>query len=304
MNKEHLLAKWLSGEITPDELQALKQLEDLSVYEKIIAKTALFQSPLYNEDVQLESLKMKTCLTNKQPKIKKIKPWKAIAGIAATIAVILTTVLFFNESNTVVIAEKGKKETFNLPDHSIVKLNASSKAEYSKKQWNKRRALKLDGEAFFEVAHGEKFDVITKDGIVSVVGTQFNVKNRENFYEIKCFEGIVRVQYNDLTKLITKGKSFLVINGIVTENEDHLLSNQPDWLQNRSKFSSIPYQMVLKEFERIFDVTISANNVDLNYHFTGEFNHNDINKALKTITLPLQLQYKLKDDKTVVIYAD
>lgn len=304
MDKEQLLNKWLSGEITPEELKTLKKTEDLSTYEKIIEKTSLLTSPEYNTNEQYKSLKKKLFHdSSKNGKIIKFKPWKIISAAAATIAVILATTFFINNSDIIVIAENGKKETFNLPDNSIVKLNSSSKVEFNKKQWKKKREVVLDGEAFFQVAHGKTFDVITNTGIVSVVGTQFNIKNRPGYYEVVCYEGIVRVKYNEITKLLTKGKSFKVLNGNVIKETDNTLNVQPDWIQNKSQFNSIPYEMVLSEFERIYNVTVNTEEVDLAYHFTGEFSHNNIEKALKTIILPLQLHYKMTNDKTVVIYA-
>ena len=47
-------------------------------------------------------------------------------------------------------------------------------------KWKNERSVNLDGEGFFKVAKGSKFDVETSAGTVSVVGTQFNVKNRKD----------------------------------------------------------------------------------------------------------------------------
>jgi Fe2+-dicitrate sensor, membrane component len=66
-----------------------------------------------------------------------------------------------------------------------VNLNSSSQLSYSKNKWDSKREVTLNGEAFFKVSKGSTFDVITLNGKVSVLGTQFNVKQRENYFEVK-----------------------------------------------------------------------------------------------------------------------
>ena len=80
-----------------------------------------------------------------------------------------------------------------MPDGSSVNLNAGSELEYTSFNWKKNRVLSLGGEAFFKVKKGKTFTVITKEGNVKVLGTQFKVKSREKLYEVTCFEGKVQV---------------------------------------------------------------------------------------------------------------
>jgi ferric-dicitrate binding protein FerR (iron transport regulator) len=51
-------------------------------------------------------------------------------------------------------------------------------------------ALTLE-EAYFQVKKGQTFSVNTTDGVVKVLGTHFNVKQRKNYFEVNCFEGLV-----------------------------------------------------------------------------------------------------------------
>ena len=74
--------------------------------------------------------------------------------------------------------------------------------KYASNKWDKKRRVRLEGEAFFKVAKGSTFTVDTKTGSVKVLGTQFNVKNRIGFFEVVCYEGLVGVtvsDYNDET---------------------------------------------------------------------------------------------------------
>jgi ferric-dicitrate binding protein FerR (iron transport regulator) len=58
-------------------------------------------------------------------------------------------------------------------------LNAASKLSFNEKKWADQRALTLEGEAFFKVQKGQTFSVNTTAGVITVLGTQFNVKERK-----------------------------------------------------------------------------------------------------------------------------
>jgi ferric-dicitrate binding protein FerR (iron transport regulator) len=90
---------------------------------------------------------------------------------------------------TTELTQNKMQKTFLLPDDSEVTLNSASQIEYKKWNWTDHRELQLEGEAFFKVTKGQTFDVLTRLGKVTVVGTQFNVKARGDRFEVICFEG-------------------------------------------------------------------------------------------------------------------
>ncbi|UOB16436.1 FecR family protein [Abyssalbus ytuae] len=301
MKRENLLAKWLSGDITPEELEALKKLEDLEVYEKIVKKTSQFKVPAYNKEEELKNVINK--LNRTEPKVKKLIPWKAISGIAAAFVILIGSYFYLNSfSDTIISTQYAEKKTMQLPDNSEVTLNVGSEISFNKKHWEQKREVKLGGEAFFKVEKGEKFDVITTAGTISVVGTQFNVKNRKDFFEVLCYEGAVKVTYQNTEKILKRGDAFQVIKGKITQVLP-FSNSKPRWMANQSLFTKIPYGLVLDEYQRTFNVKIETKNVDINYHFTGEFSHSDKELALKTITRPLNLKYKWVTFSKVIIYA-
>lgn len=302
MEKENLLAKWLSGDITPKELEALKKLEDLTAYEKIVKKTKQFKAPDYDKESELNSVISK--MNQKETKVKKMSPWKYVSGIAAALAVLIGSYFYINSLNDTIISTRyAEKKNVTLPDNSGVILNVGSEISFNKKTWDQNREVKLGGEAFFQVEKGQKFDVVTNSGTVSVVGTKFNVKNRKNFFEVSCFEGKVKVIYKETEKMLNPGESFQVIKNKVTEVLP-FSNSKPWWVARQSLFTKIPYELVLDEFQRTFNVEIETKNIDANYHFTGEFSHSDKELAIKTITRPLNLKYEWINYKKATIYAE
>ncbi|WP_425077199.1 FecR family protein [Psychroserpens sp. S379A] len=291
MNREKLIQKWLDHDLNAQELEAFKQLEDYESLTQLDTNLKHFKAPEYNTSEQLEQV-LNTIKTTP----KKNTNWLSTAIKIAAVFVICFGVYFYTTTlDTIVNTVASQKQSIELPDHSKVELNAMSSLAFNKHSWNDQREVSLQGEAFFKVAKGSRFDVKTDEGIVSVLGTQFNVKHRENYFEVICYEGKVAVTHKNNTTKLSPGDSFFILDGklITTEKE---IQSAPYWLQNQSRFKSLPYREVIAEFERQHDVLISLENIDDSQLFTGSFTHNDIEIALKSITLPLHLTYSKTDN--------
>jgi ferric-dicitrate binding protein FerR (iron transport regulator) len=133
-----------------------------------------------------------------------------------------------------------------------------------------------------------------------VLGTHFDVKQRDNYYEVSCFEGLVSVTYNNTTVKLPPGKSFRVINKQI-EKTDDFDAQTPSWLQKESSFTRVPLNQVIAELERQYDIQIETQGIDTSKLFTGGFTHTNQKTALESITIPLQLSYTIKG-KTVTLY--
>lgn len=291
MNKKELIQKWLDHDLNAQELEAFKQLEDYAALNKLDANLKHFKAPEYTTSENLEQV----LSTIKSDKLKT-RNWLPNAIKIAAVFVLCFSVYFYTTTlDTTINTLASQKQSVKLPDASVVELNAMSTLVFNESKWADNREVSLEGEAFFKVAKGSRFDVKTEDGIVSVLGTQFNIKQRDHYFEVICYEGKVAVTYNsNMTKLLP-GDSFFVLDGklIATEKENQAI---PSWLQNQSRFKSLPYREVIAEFERQHNVSIVLENIDDSLLFTGSFTHNDIEIALKSITLPLHLTYSKTDN--------
>ncbi|MBT8384073.1 MAG: DUF4974 domain-containing protein, partial [Bacteroidia bacterium] len=124
------------------------------------------------------------------------------------------------------------------------------------------------------------------------------VKKRDNYFEVKCFEGIVSVKANNKLQRLTRGHTFRIVNGI--SEVDTTLTKQPDWINNKSTFKSVPLYEVLRELERQYGISVKTEKIETERLFTGGFIHNDLEQALQSITVPLDLSYK-KDQQNKII---
>jgi len=300
MKDEKYILKWLNGEISEEELSLLKQDSNFKNLEKIAHYSSQIETPTIDVNKAFKEFELKKATTTKKGKVVSFN-YKRFYQYAATIVVLLVSsyFLFFNGA-TNYNTQFAETKTFNLPDDSEVILNANSTISFNKKKWEDSRYLQLKGEAYFKVKKGKTFTVHTSIGKVTVLGTQFNVKERANYFEVKTFEGLVSVQYKDALVKLAKGKMFKVINGKIDTLNTFNLTNK-SWLQKESNFKSVPLQLVLNELQNQYDYTVKTKDINLEQLYTGGFTHSDINVALQAITIPLQLSYKI-EGKIITIY--
>ena len=297
MKKEELIKKWLDNELTTAELQEFKQLEEYDSFIKLSKNAQFFKAPEYNSSEAYK--KVLPIIEQKRTSktlLQKLKPVMQIAAVFI-IGIVVYSAFFANDLTTIKTLAS-QKIIIDLPDNSIAQLNSMSELSFNEDAWSKQREVELNGEAFFKVAKGSQFDVQTSSGVVSVLGTQFNVKNRNDYFEVTCYEGKVRVKYSKNISILTAGKSIRVLNGEVID--DTTTINHPTWIDNYSSFKSVPFTQVIAEFERQYNVEMNLE-TDINKLFTGTFTHDDKKLALQSITIPLNLKYTIKEN-TIRLY--
>ncbi|WP_271765344.1 FecR family protein [Aquimarina algiphila] len=301
MKEKDLINKWLNNaQLTHTESEAFKNLNAYDSYVRISDTAKNFKAPEYDIESNLEDLKT-TLIDHKSTAASKHYITILMRVAAIFVIGIGTYFALFYTTETTVDSLASQKISVELPDHTVVQLNALSSISYQEKDWENNRKIKLEGEAYFKVAKGKKFDVQTSSGIVSVLGTQFNVKHRDHYFEVICYEGLVSVTYDRNIVKLPAGKTFKILKNVISKGETNII--QPDWIENKSMFSSTPYSYILKEFERQYDVTIIANNIDQNKLFTGNFVHSDIQTAIQSITIPMRLKYKINDNN-ITLYKE
>lgn len=299
--QENYLAKWLNNELSEAELAEFKNSDAYASYKRILDASANLEAPEFNEEAVLMAVNNRRTL--QETKVVKLNPFKNFMKVAAAAAILVMGSYFYlntlDEKVSTLFAEN--KEVV-LPDNSEVILNADSQLTYSEKKWDEQRNVNLSGEAFFKVAKGKRFTVATDAGIVAVLGTQFNVENREDFFEVTCFEGLVSVTFDGKEAKLPAGSSFIAINGQIIESPN-TTAVEPSWVNAESAFKSIPLKYVLQEFERQHNLKIEIKDIDTEQLYTGSFSNTDTNLALKSISVPSQIKFKL-EGKKVLFYAE
>ena len=301
MEEKYELAEWLAGKMTDEELITFKQTPGYATYSKIAECTQQLETPAFDKKVVLDNILKRRLNGSKSISLYNRKWLK----IAAVFMVFLGITYIFNSNYTQKeIALNNQKTTFSLPDNSQVVLNSNSDIEYKKWNWSKNRSLTLTGEAYFKVAHGEKFEVVTKLGKVTVLGTQFNVKARANRFDVSCFEGKVKVNYNNIEKVITKNQSVAFENDSEILIPNNALSN-PTWISGELNFNSKKLTEILAEINREYNSNVSVETPNESQLFTGSIPTDNLENALKIICKTYHLKLSNNNqDKTLLIPID
>ena len=302
-----MLARWLAGELKPEELEALRQREDYPDFVQIIEGMEGLSLPEYHETQAWQRLQLavgsrqSAVRSLQHPKIHKLIPLRRIASIAAALAVIALGIWWFagngssSKADTAIATTTGEQQEVKLPDGSQVTLNARSTLEYFAAGWNGERRVTLAGEAFFKAKKGKRFTVQTEQGKVEVVGTQFNVFARDRELEVKCTEGKVQVTNPTGTErvLLTAGEQVNVLDGRMQRRQG--LTYYPNWFKGESSFRSAPLEKVFGEMERQYGIVVVADSV-AGRTFSGKFVHKDLEKALRMVCGPMGLEWSVTED--------
>ncbi|WP_139958386.1 FecR family protein [Flavicella sediminum] len=298
MKNEKEILKWLNGDMSPEELADFSKTEDFSNYAQIASESEKLNYPSVDPNVALKDFKARVAgRKKKETKVISLKN-SIFYKVAASVVILLgISYFFYSMQKETLTTTFGENKTVLLADDSRVVLNAVSSIAFKKRNFESSRELTLQGEAFFEVTKKGKFEVQTSLGVVNVLGTKFNVKSRENYFEVFCYEGKVSVAINKQTVILTPGKGVVLQpDGRLKEVED-ASQVDPKWLHAESVFTEVPFSEVLAEFERQYKLTISAKNIDVSVLYSGGFSHKNKEAAIQSISLPLGLNYRIENDK-------
>lgn len=298
---EDFLARWLAGELSKEELEGF---EASDVYRDILAIDTAAKS-LSGPKVDVErALSLVTArnqnIRNTTPKVKRLWSFTAVAACIAILFAGYTYFFGYKNYSTGI----GEKETVLLADGSLVELSANSSVSFKRFGWEEDRSVNFDGEAFFDVVPGKNFTVNTSKGIISVLGTQFNIRDRKGF-ALQCYEGsIIFLPFNEkLTSVeMAQGVEIRLLNGEIQKQQ--FSQNLPDWKNGFSSFSRQPLSVVLEELALQYPVKFQTTGIDLNRKFTGNFSHNSLNDALKTTLEPMGINYDISEDKRIITLSE
>lgn len=223
------------------------------------------------------------------------KLWLGRIGYAAAILILVVSsslltlwytqneevVFVANEMNTL-YTPAGQRACLVLQDGTEVWLNAKSKLIYPAQFTGKERRVKVEGEAFFNVAKDsvKPFIVSAMDVDMKVLGTQFNVYCYPDvgYVETSLLEGSVRVFFSGKEKegiLLKPDQQVTAANGKMVVKpirlNEHFL-----WRDGVYAFENEPLIDILKKLELYYDVKIVVEDTTMfNETYTGKFRQRD-----------------------------
>ena len=298
MDQDDIIKEWIAGRLSNEELdKKIKEREDLESLKKIISGSKDLGVPSKRTKAEAWEL-LASHIDEKDTKGVKLKPYVLISIAASlTLIVIVAYILFAMPES--VKAPKGEHISHVLPDGSQVWLNADSKISYRNFDQQGERKVALKGEAYFDVREGGRFQVTGEYGTVLVLGTSFNVSQREGLH-VSCFKGSVEVTTNEGKKVTLKaGNTTRTRNDALTTPSRFNAEREATWLTGDFYFEGAALDRVINELERQYNVEVVYESKDART-YTGYFNNRDLDEALQLIFQPMSLSYKKEGNKIYV----
>ncbi|MEJ5996594.1 FecR domain-containing protein [Pedobacter sp. Du54] len=201
---------------------------------------------------------------------------------------------------------RGGQYQIILGDGTRVWLNAATTLSYPTTFAKNQRLVKLDGEAYFEVAHNTKspFIVETSNQLVKVLGTHFNVNSYrdEPTTETTLSQGSVLVSPKNSSATRSSLKLYpgeqTTVSGTSIGKRNADLAIALAWKNGTMEFKDAPLPVILRQVSRWYGIEIDYSNADLSRKFSGSVSRNaKLASVLKILALS-KVPYKLQVTET------
>lgn len=307
-NMDELLAKLLAGEATPEErAQAESWLAadpshraSFEQLKKIWDQSAALE-PEFDADTDAAWKNVKQRMQQKG-KVVPLKRPQLFARMAAALVLLIglaTTLYYVMRSDTVapdtmamtLRADKGPQND-TLADGSQVALNAGGVLQVSD-QFNgrKERRVRLQGEAFFEVAHNKEKPFIIEAGpkaTVRVLGTSFNVDaQKDGSVDVSVKTGRVLFRVGGDSLVLTPGESghFDPRSGLLSEKQA-IDPNFDAWKTHKIVFRNTQLDKAIDILNKFYHANIRIASEQLRTKvISAEYDNISLDEVLELIKL-------------------
>lgn len=236
------------------------------------------ETDLSKEDVQnkLDQILFKVSenkadVKSTENRIKKFWPIYYRQVVAASVIFVIGFLGWYQFADhsglTTYSTDYGEWKSVTLPDGSKVNLNAHSELVLAE-DWSEgvTRQVWLKGEAFFQVTKkpstGAKFQVITNDLTVEVLGTEFNVLDRGTQTEVFLKEGKITLDLGTDQETLVPGDfiSFSAEKNEIIEHKQVSHDVYTSWRDGVLQLDNTTVYEILREVEEIYGVEVRISN--------------------------------------------
>ena len=276
------IAKYLSENMDPEERESLFEWVEKSGDNKQEFEDSLatwnamdgMKEPLSVDsdaawgkmEQRFEQSRQLDSVNNTLEVVSLIKP---LLRVAAAAILLVMAGLWYNRGYdatemATISTQATEKTTIDLPDGSRVWLNEHSVLHYATKF--DKREVRLEGEAFFEVAKkdGQNFEIIAGDSKTTVLGTSFNVRAypEEEYVEVAVETG--KVHFTSLQKkeekVILKKSEYAVLTKITKKvvKQQGTQPNAKAWKNEALYLGEVKMEQAVEALERYFAVNITV----------------------------------------------
>jgi transmembrane sensor len=313
-----LLKKFINNTCSHEDLAQVDQILKAGVAEEVwlqlMDEFAQLEerTPLAQHHINKLYASIEERISHSKPGGKQISLFsnpKRMIGIAASLLLIaFASTLFFivkEKSSTSIVlmklAKEQQRKQVGVSDGSQIWINSQSSLEYPEQFKDDLREVKLEGEAFFEVAKeaARPFVVHTQNVSVKVLGTSFNVKsyNEDDDIIITLATGKVQVEVEGHQEFLTPGEQLVYYKRNKTFKRLRVdPASTYAWREGWLVFNSAQLVDITKTMERTYGVKISIEGETLKQtNVTLKLKDENINNVLEVLSFSAGFHYEITD---------
>ena len=306
-----LILKYLRGDATLDErLRVMEWVKESDANRKELqALRRIYDALLISEDDFAE-----------EKTVRRTKLRRFFVGIGSAVAAAAAAVgIFFMTSRhpekqqellqvSSICAPFGYQTETVLSDGTRIRLNSGSRLEILPDSTG-RRLVRLDGEAYFDVAHDElrPFVLETSGMEVKVLGTVFNVTAYDGIQSVVLVEGRVEAKGIGAEESVviepSRKYEYDMENGTgnveVIDTEEYT-----SWIDGYMLLKEMPLPEILDRLEHYFGVEIVCDADFRNVKVTGKLMlDGGVGTALETLALMAPMKYEDTGSDRITVSA-
>ena len=317
---EARIGRYLSGEMTDIEKKAFEQelIADQPLNDQFLVLQKLWQNAnsqmVSHWDVDAAFQRFTNLREPVQPESKGFfQAYRIYWAAAAVILVLFGVLTVFNKAGSPVTYayNEGAIDPIVLKDGSKIFLNKGSDVTiypFTKK----KRHVKLEGEAFFEISPDAKrpFTIVSGATLTEVVGTSFNLAETDGHTSIFVKSGRVIFSSLEDTKV-----AVALTEGEAASFEDHKMQlianpspNINSWLTQQLRFGKkMPFTDVITDVSIYFDKEIVIENEGIkkcNVSISLPFKNPEISSVLTAVAATVNARLVQEGDKYIIRGGD
>ncbi len=326
---QELIVKYLAGEAGTDDIRMIENwrkenrdnekqfleykktwdLAEKSSYEpgKVLTGIDLDHEWIILKNRIDNAEEAKTTILHPAQKISFLQQnWLRVAATVALVAISVIAINYLTRGTHYYAEEPGLE--VNLPDGSLVTLNADSRITLSKSFNEKGRVVSLKGEAFFEVSpNAEKpFTVRLRKSEVTVLGTAFNIRalNDEELIEVVVHSGKVRFSSpnGNWIHLVAGQKGLFSKDSGGFNKFENMDINYLSWKTREIIFPDDELHFIIRTLNRIYDAQIVIESQRVEFcRVSVRFKDQSLDSILRVLESTLDISIEKTDDKKYVI---
>lgn len=230
--------------------------------------------------------------------------WALAAGLAA-VAVLGGSPLSSALVGEGLVTARGEMRSEGLADGSHVQLNGATKARV--RLGRQAREVRLvEGEAYFAVAHDPQrpFSVRSPHGVITAVGTQFDVDRLSDATEVAVYQGRVKVEAAGAKgppTFLSAGQRARIESGVVLRLTNFEPDAAHDWRSGWIEVADAPLADLITEINRSAATQLAAADAEVRaLPISGRFPLRDAEGVAAMVAALHGLEVRREDDRLLL----